>query len=522
MPLKTVLTATSALAALAFAAPAQAACSDLAGMHIGGGTITAAEVVAAGNFAPPAGGMGRPPGVAESPFTAVPAFCRVRLTLTPTADSDIKSEVWLPLSGWNGKYVGVGNGIWAGSLSYTELARNVERSYATAATDTGHVGNGLTAEWAVGHPERLNDFGHRAVHVTTVAAKAVVEAFYGRAPSLSFWNSCSTGGRQGLMAAYRYPNDFDAISAMAPANPMTDLMTQSMWQGWQAQRFNAAMSPATLGLVHSAVLRQCDAIDGLEDGLITNPLQCNFNPASLQCAAGQTEGCLSEGQVQAVGNIYGGVRANDGEVMLPGWPYGSEMQLALLVMGQEPFPVAMSYFRDLAYAGRTGWDWKNTDYRAYTADARAYGADILNVPSNGLSAFFARGGKLLLSHGWNDGLIPATNTLAFHHGLYNALPAAQAQNQLRLFMAPGMDHCSGGEGPSDFDTLGAIDAWATTGLAPQTLIATRPVQAPGGFGGPPPPPRAPMQRPLCPYPAQAVYKGTGDTALSSSFECRVR
>jgi hypothetical protein len=521
MPHKSILTATASLAALAFAAPAQAACGDLAGMRIDGGTVTSAEVVSQGSFTAPAGGFGPPPGVAASPYADVPAFCRVRMTLTPTADSDIKSEVWLPLSGWNGKYVGVGNGIWAGTLSYTEMGRNVARNYATAATDTGHTGNGLTAEWAVGHPERLVDFGHRAVHVTTLAAKAVVEQFYGRAPALSFWNSCSTGGRQGLMAAYRYPDDFDAISAMAPANPMTDLMTQSMWQGWQPQRFGVQMSPATLGLVHAAVVRQCDAVDGLEDGLITNPLACNFNPASLQCAAGQTEGCLSAGQVQAVGNIYGGVRANDGTLLLPGWPYGSEGQLALLVMGQEPFPVAMSYFRDLAYAGRTGWDWKNTDYRAYTADARAFGADILNVPSNGLAAFFARGGKLLLSHGWNDGLIPATNTLAFHHGLYNALTPAQAQSQLRLFMAPGMDHCSGGEGPSEFDTLGAIDAWASTGNAPQTLIANRPVQSAGLPGQPPAPPRTPMQRPLCPYPAQAFYKGSGDTALASSFECRV-
>lgn len=521
MSLKSILAATASLAALGLATPALAACEDLAGMQIAGGSVTSAEVVNAGGFTAPPGGFGPPPGVAASPFAAVPAFCRVRLTLTPTADSDIKSEVWLPLSGWNGKYVGVGNGIWAGSMSYAELARNVERSYATAATDTGHVGNGLTAEWAIGHPERLVDFGHRAVHVTTVAAKVVVEQFYGRAPDLSLWNSCSTGGRQGLMAAYRYPADFDAISAMAPANPMTDLMTQSMWQGWQPQRFGVQMSPATLGLVHSAVLRQCDAIDGLEDGLITNPLQCNFNPASLQCAPGQSEGCLSAGQVLAVGNIYGGVRANDGGVLLPGWPYGSETQLALLVMGAEPFPVAMSYFRDLAYAGREGWDWRNTDYRDYTADGRSYGADILNVPSDGLGAFFARGGKLLLSHGWTDGLIPATNTLAFHHGLYDALPAAQAQGQLRLFMAPGMDHCSGGEGPSEFDTLGAIDAWASTGTAPPTLIATRPVQAAGGFGGPPPPPRAPMERPLCAYPAQAVYKGSGDPNVAGNFECRV-
>lgn len=516
MHLKTLLATAGSLAAMALATPALAACTDLAGMQLEGGRVTSAAEVSAGSFTAPAG-AGAPPGVAASPFTTVPAFCRVQMTLTPTADSDIKSEVWLPLTGWNGKYVGVGNGIWAGSLSYTELGRNVSRSYATAATDTGHVGNGLTAEWAIGHPEKLVDFGHRAVHFTTMAAKAVTQRFYGRAPSLSLWNSCSTGGRQGLMAAYRYPNDFDAISAMAPANPMTDLMTQTMWQGWQPQRFGAAMSPQVLGMVHAEVLRQCDATDGLADGLIGNPQQCRID---LSRVTG-----LTPEQAQAMANIYGGVRDNAGALLLPGWPYGSEMQLALLVMGQEPFPVAMSYFRDLVYAGPSGpradWNWRTTDYAEYTRVGREYGAGILNVPHDGMGAFFARGGKLLLSHGWGDGLIPANNTIAFHHGLFNALPSAQRDAQLRLFMAPGMDHCSGGEGPSEFDTLGAIDAWASTGVAPERLIATRPTQVMGFPGQPPQPPRAPMERPLCAWPAQAVYNGSGDTMVASSFTCRV-
>lgn len=510
----------SAIAALAlgFSAPAQAACGDLADLAIADGSVTSAEVVAAGAFQPPAG-SGPPPGVAASPFSQLPAFCRVRLTLTPTADSDIKSEVWLPLEGWNGKYAGVGNGIWAGSISFAELSRNVARRYATAATDTGHVGSGLTAEWAVGHPEKLVDFGHRAVHVTTVAAKRVAEAFYGSAPKFSFWNSCSTGGRQGLMAAYRYPQDFDAISAMAPANPMTDLMTQSMWLGWQAQRYGVRLTPAHLGLVHGAVLQQCDALDGVSDGVIGRPLQCRPDLARLQCGPGQGDGCLSTGQLHAIQGLYSGVRSDDGTLLAPGWPYGSEMQMALLTMGNEPFPVATSYFRDLVYAGRTGWDWKATSYADYMRDGREYGAGILNVPADGLDAFFERGGKLLLSHGWNDGLIPATNTLAFHHGLYNDLPRERADNQLRLFMAPGMDHCSGGEGPSEFDTLGAIDEWATTGRAPNSLIATRPAQAQGFPGQPASPPRDPMERPLCPYPLVAKHDGSGDPAVAASFTC---
>ena len=317
------------------------------------------------------------------------------------------------------------------------------------------------------------------------------------------------------MAAHRYPEDFDAISAMAPANPMTDLMVQSMWAGWQPQRFpDARLTPEHLALVHRAVLAQCDAEDGLEDAIIGRPLQCGFDPATLQCASGQAEDCLTPGQVRAMQGVYGGVRAADGAQLLPGWPRGSEMQLAVLVTGEEPFLVATNYFRQLVFAGEPKWDWKALDYRLDLSAARTFGADILNVPPDGLSAFFARGGRLLLSHGWNDGLIPATNTLAFYHALYNALPQEQARRQLRLFMVPGMDHCSGGEGVSRFDTLGVIDEWATSGTAPFSIRAER---AASPLPGAPPP--EPLSRPLCAWPLVARYAGSGDSAEAQSFTC---
>lgn len=507
-----------AASALAVAAPAQAACSDLLNTPIDNGRVVSAEEVAAGAFRQPAG-IGQAPGVPPPSYANVPAFCRVRLHLTPSADSDINSEVWLPLTGWNGKYVGIGNGIWAGEISYSQLAAPLGRGYAAASTDTGHTGTGLTADWAVGHPERLVDFGHRAVHVTTQAAKAVVRAFYGRGPELSLWDSCSTGGRQGLMAAYRFPEDFDAISAMAPANPMTGLMVQSMWAGWQAQRWEAPLTPQVLGTVHAAAVRQCDALDGVSDGVIGRPLSCGFRPAEMVCREGQSEGCLTQAQASAVQSLYRGVDAADGTHLRPGWPIGSEMQLLVLTMGAEPFPVATSYFRQLVFAGQPGWDWRATAYADYLAAARRHGGDLFDVPPDGLDAFFARGGKLLLSHGWGDGLIPATNTLDFHHALYNALPAARAEQQLRLFMAPGMDHCAGGSGPSEFDTLGTIDAWASGGPAPSRIVATRPVQGFGMPGQPPPQPRAPMSRPLCAWPLVEVYDGTGDPMQAASFTC---
>ena len=290
----------AAAGAMALAAPAAAAdCAGLARMSLPGGRITAAEVVAPGAFQQPAAPGGPPPGVGGGAYRDLPEFCRVRATLTPTSDSDIKSEVWLPASGWNGKYVGIGNGIWAGTISFGELGAALSRGYAVAATDTGHTGNGLTADFAIGHPEKLVDFGHRAVHETAVTAKRAIAAFYGRGPQLSFWNSCSTGGRQGLMAAYRCPEDFDAISAMAPANPMTDLMTQSMWAGWQPQRVaGASVPPPVLAAVHRAAVAQCDRLDGLEDGLIARPEICSFDP-------GTVEGLTPE-QVETMRAIYRG------------------------------------------------------------------------------------------------------------------------------------------------------------------------------------------------------------------------
>ena len=506
-------TAATALAALlATAAPAAAKdCADLAGSALPNGHVTAATLIPAGGFQPPPSPFGPPPGVAAAGFKGLPAFCRVQATLTPTPDSDIKVEVWLPASGWNGKLVGIGNGVWAGSISYGELGAPLARGYATVATDAGHTGNGLSADFAVGHPEKLVDFGYRAVHGMTVAAKAAIRDFYGDGPKLSFWNSCSTGGRQGLMEAYRYPADYDAISAMAPANPMTDLMTQSLWTGYQAVRApGAGLTPAKLAALHKAYLAQCDGKDGLVDGIASAPRACRFDPAVAQCKAGDAPDCLTADQVQTMRAIYGGPRgAKAGKALFPGFPPGSELQLAVLISGKEPFPVATSYMRQLVFAKQAGWDFRSFDYAADAARARTFGVSILDVPDSGLGPFFARGGKLLMSHGWTDGLIPANNSVAFYGRLSSRLPAKENREQLRLFMVPGMNHCGGGEGPSSIDTLAAIDSWASGGKAPERLIASRP------------PGQPPLSRPLCPFPLVARYKGHGPEDREDSFACSV-
>jgi hypothetical protein len=517
-----VMASTAACVGLAFAAPAQAAeCSDLSRLDIGEGRVTSATLVAAGAYQPPAPAFGAPPGVGASPYENLPEFCRIEAILTPTSDSEIKVEIWMPAEDWNGKFVGIGNGIWAGQLSISQLVEPLSRGYATATTNAGHDTGGMSGAFAVGHPEKLIDFGYRAVHEMTVTAKTAIEAFYGDGPSLSLWDSCSTGGRQGVMSAYRYPEDYDVISAMAPANPMTALMTQSMWAGYQPPRTpENTLGGLDLALIKNAAIAQCDADDGLADGIISRPDACGFDPATLLCEPGESEGCLSAGQLATIRNIYGGVRdPRTGEQLLPGWPISSEEQIGFIIGSPQPFPVAFTYFALLVHENDTAWDWLDMDFGVELGLAREHGGHILDVPPDGLGAFFNRGGRLLLSHGWSDGLIPATNAVTFYRGLYQALPTAQAQDQLRLFMVPGMGHCGGGDGATSFDTLATIDEWGETGVAPSRLVATR-VAGPGGPPGAPPAPELPpMSRPLCPYPLYPAYSGTGDEMDEASFVC---
>jgi hypothetical protein len=472
------------------------------------GEIAAAELVPAGAFTPPPSAFGPPPGVPPVSFAGVPEFCRVSVTLAPSADSDIKVEVWMPAGDWNGKYVGTGNGVWGGSIGYSQMADPVSRGYAVAATDTGHVGTGFDAEFADGHPEKLVDFGYRAVHEMTVAAKAIIAAYYGKSPQRSLWASCSTGGRQGLMEAYRYPEDYDAISAMAPANPMTNLMIQSLWTGYAALKdAQSNVPPPKLAALHRTYVEACDATDGLADGLVSAPESCPFDPAVAQCAGDEGADCLTEAQVETMRAVYQGVKnSRTGKRVSPGFQPGSEMQLALLMAGPEPFPVATSYMRVVAF-GDKEWDFRSFDYDKDIAATGKAGEAVLDVPSDGLSKFFKRGGKLLLSHGWSDGLIPAGNTVAFYEALRKQRFVKKNPDSVRLFMAPGMAHCGGGEGPFAFDPLSIIDAWAETGEAPDRIIANRPPGAP------------PMSRPLCPYPQVAKYKGEGAAEDAASFTC---
>jgi hypothetical protein len=486
-------------------------CAQLAGLKLPHTEITLAESVAAGAFKPPGSAAAGNPFEAPGGYSRLPPFCRVAGTIRPTSDSDIRFEVWMPASGWNGKFVGVGNGVWAGSITYFSMAAPLSMGYATAATDDGHQGNPLDASFAKGHPEKLVDFGYRAPHEMTVAAKAVIAAFYGGGASRSLFVSCSTGGRQGLMEAYRYPDDYNGISSMAPANPMVGLMVSSLWTGAATlKEATSRIPPPKFALAHKAAVQACDADDGVKDGIISSPRNCHFDPAILQCKAGEDgPDCLTAPQVTALRAIYQGPRnPRTGQSIFPGFEPGSEAMFPIQTQGPEPFGVAFTYMRDLVFKDPS-WDFRTFDYDKDVTRAQQAGSAPLDVPPTGLSSFLGRGHKLLLSHGWADGLIPPMSTVNFYTELTSHLGQKKADGA-RLFLIPGMGHCAGGDGPFVFDPISTLDQWVDTGHAPERIVVSNP---PGAVK---------RTRPLCPHPQEAVYSGAGSTDEEQSYKCAAR
>lgn len=484
-------------------------CAGLAALRLPNTEITLAEDVAAGAFKSPAGAGPGGPGAPGNAYATLPPFCRLAGTIRPTSDSDIRFEVWMPASNWNGKFVGVGNGVWAGSISYFEMVAPLSMGYATAATDDGHQGSPIDASFAAGHPEKLVDFGHRAVHEMTVAAKAVIAAYYSQSPTRALFASCSTGGRQGLMEAHRYPDDYDGISSIAPANPMTGLMVSSLWTGYAAMKDEASrIPPPKFAAVHKAVVDACDAGDGVTDGIVSAPQRCRFDPAALQCSGDDAPDCLTPPQVAALRGVYEGPRnPRTGDQIYPGFSPGSEAMLPILTSGPEPFAVATTYMKFLVFEDPS-WDFRTFDYDRDAARAVRAGSEQMDVPPEGLEAFFDGGGKLMLSHGWADGLIPPMSTVNFYTDLIADLGPDRAAAGARLFMIPGMGHCAGGEGPFVFDAISTIDEWVETGRAPARIVVSNPPGAP------------PRTRPLCPWPQEAAYSGQGSTDDEQRFVCR--
>jgi feruloyl esterase len=502
------------LVALALAGAVSASpCEALKSAPLKNARITSAQLVPAGPWTPqvPAGagrgGPGAPPATPTVPAVLLPAHCKVAAVLTPSSDSHIEMEVWLPAETWNGKFQAVGNGGWAGVISYGALATALQEGYATASNDTGHKGG--NALFAIGHPEKLTDFAYRAVHEMTVQAKVLVEAYYGRASRFSYWNGCSTGGRQGLMSAQKYPADFDAIVAGAPANYQTHLHAWDLSVSVPVLKDPAAaVPPAMLEMVNKAVVAACDAHDGVTDGLLTDPRACTFDVATLQCSAGETSSsCLTAPQVASLKRVYTNARTDTGLTVFPGKDPGSEVGWNGVLSGQQAPGVSVGSFQ-VAYQN-ANWDAKtfNMDRDLKAVDEKV-GA-IVNAVDPDLSAFKARGGKLLLYHGWNDTAISARNSINYAESVQQKMGGNQ-DAWMRLFMAPGMQHCGGGVGPNQVNWMGALERWREAGVAPNRLEAAHVTNN-----------RVDMTRPLCPYPQVATYSGSGSTNDAASFVCRL-
>jgi feruloyl esterase len=479
-------------------------CESLAALALPNARVTSAETVAAGAFHPPAGLRG---GGRNAVYDRLPAFCRVAATLTPSNDSDIKVEFWLPSSGWNGKLQAVGNGGWAGVISYAALAQAVVAGYAGASTDTGHVGN--TAAFAVGHPEKVIDMGYRAVHEMAVKAKAVIQAYYGGAPKLSVWNGCSFGGRQGITEAQRYPTDFDAIVAGAPAVNWMRLHGARMAIN---QRVHASkdsyITPDKYPAIHAAMLNACDASDGVKDGVVEDPLRCRFDPAVLECKGPDGPGCLTPGQVETARALYAPLKsARTGAIIFPPLLLpGSEPNWATLA-GPRPVSTAFEAFEYVVFKD-SAFDIQRFDVDRDLPVAIKMDAGVLNSGETNLKPFFARGGKLLMYHGWADPQVPAMNSVEYFEDVVKTAGETAVGQSIELYMVPGMAHCAGGPGTDVFDKMGAIEQWVSRGAAPAQITAAHLTNG-----------VTVRTRPLCPYGRVAHYKGSGSTDDATSFEC---
>jgi len=445
----------------------------------------------------------------------LPSFCEVRATISPVAGSKIGAVYRLPAS-WNGKILGIGGGGFAGNLRVEAAAEGLARGYAVIQNDLGHVSpSALDPSFAIdpqGKPnvEAIIDFGHRATHVATAIGKELAARRYGRAAQHAYWQGCSTGGRQGLAEVQRYPEDYDGVIAGAPVyTPLTYSNAILRVQAFHAKP-ESNLLPAHVALIHDAVLAACDARDGIVDGILNDPRTCAWDPGELVCKAGESgEKCLTPAQVETVRRVYAGVRTKDGKFAAMPLMRGGESDWVMRMIGTTELPNGLNAALGapfMSYVVKA-----DPKYDIFTFDPERDMAELggglaaahVHQQNPDIAAFVARGGKLLLWHGFNDPGPSPLSTIAYYAAVNAKVP--DARDSLRLFLAPGVLHCGGGAGPDRIDTLTALERWVEQGAAPARLIATKANSA--------------LTRPLCAYPELAKYKGSGDTNDPASFDC---
>lgn len=490
-----------------------AGCLTLADRIIGGGRIMSAE---------PVQPLNEPRSVVSTSLKANAPYCRVRALLHPVIGSTIHVEVWLPET-WNGKMLGLGGGGYSGGLGSVERLREAaNQGYAGLATDAGHkVSAG--AKWAHGKPEQIVDWGYRANHVSAQFAKALIATHYGRPVRRTYFHGCSNGGRDALMEARRYPEDYDGIIAGAPAADWTGMTASFIWN-WQAifQAKGAENLPLKIPAVSSAIRAKCDMNDGVQDGVLENPHSCPFDPAELQCRAGNQADCLTAPEVDALRKIYVGPRLKNAKRVFAGFPVGDE-DIPLnaggwLAKGPEGTGAfGAEFFRWMVYQDPK-WKMENFVLDRDYPNALGRMGPIVDSHDPDLRGLVRRGAKLIIYHGWSDARIQADATLMYYNAVRRRIGGAATQRHVRLFMVPGMAHCTGGPGPDEFDMLSHLDAWVERGTAPDRVVASK---YQSGSGGHSEKVRKLIRtRPLCAWPKTAQYRGTGSTDDEANFVCR--
>jgi feruloyl esterase len=502
------------------------ACSQIQKLSVAQTEIVQAAVVEAGKLVLEQAGN-------DPIYSTLPAFCRVVAVSRPTADSNIKIEVWLPLAGWNGKFIGQGNGGFAGSIGYRGLAAAVLSGSASGGTDAGHTGGATDSDWALGHPEKVIDFGYRAVHAMTELSKAVVQAFYSSAAQHNYFTSCSDGGREALMEAQRFPGDYDGILAGAPAYNWTSLLSRAGEMNRTLLAKPESYLPASkIPAISKAVLVACQREE--PGPFLADPRTCQFKPAMMLCKGAESDSCLTQAQADSLKALYAGSSLHDGTLvyhgLLPGGELGGNGWPGWIT-GDKAGSSAMSaysegYFRNMVYSN-ANWDPKSFDLDRDLKVAQEKTASAVDAVNPDLTAFKARGGKLILYHGWNDAAISALGTIDYYNSVVEKVGRPQTEEFVRLFLVPGMQHCAGGPGPADFgqwdpssdpalndaahNITTALEDWVEKGTAPEQVIARGSYDVAGK--------KVSFAEPICAYPKAAAYKGSGDLKDAASYAC---
>lgn len=531
--------AASPSVALAQASPTRSngmTCAELSAFKMPETLRIKGELVIGGTFQPPD---------QKEPITDLPSFCRVSIVVAPR----IHIELWLPTRTWNNRFQAVGNGGFAGSISWFALGAALRDGYATASTDTGHTsapppeargatvppGDGSwgmaadgTLQWGL-----IEDFASRALFEMTIKSKATIQAFYGRPPRYSYWTGCSTGGRQGLMQVQRSPDAYDGVLAGAPAINWDRFIPGSLWpQVVMKEEVGRPLDACKLELAASAAVTACDDLDGVKDGLIRDPRQCRFDPKALQCSADAKPGCacLTDAEARAIRRIWDGAHTTAGERLWFGPEPGAPLSA---IAGPEAFLIADWHLRWVRQDPNADWRALNrAGYEKSFADVRLLFHDVIGTDDPDLSRFRVMGGKLIMWHGWTDELIPPRGTVDYYERVAARMGGLEeVQRFARLFMAPGVNHCTTGAGPNVFgqasvrfpppppardarhDIVLALVRWVESGVAPDRIIATKYFSDDRSRG-------IARQRPICMYPQVAVYNGSGSFDNAGSFACR--